>query len=59
MVFLCDDVSLTPTPKPGGPGFRIYVPRRQGDPLMPPVTGWLGYLGIAASRTHLRGPLKG
>jgi hypothetical protein len=37
-VFLCNKVSLMPNCKPGGPGFRIYVPWRQGGLLMPPVT---------------------
>jgi hypothetical protein len=34
-------VSLTPNPQPGGPGLRIYDPRRQGDPVIPPSTGCL------------------
>jgi hypothetical protein len=28
-------VSLTPNPQPGGPGIRIYIPRRQGGPAIP------------------------
>jgi hypothetical protein len=28
-------VGPTPNPQPGGPGFRIYDPRRQGDPAVP------------------------
>jgi hypothetical protein len=29
-------VSPTPNPQPGGPGLRIYDPRRQGGPAIPP-----------------------
>jgi hypothetical protein len=29
-------VSPAPNPQPGGPGLRIYDPRRQGDPAIPP-----------------------
>jgi hypothetical protein len=32
-------VSPTPNPQPGGPGLRIYDPRRQGGPAIPPGTG--------------------
>ena len=52
-------VSLTPTPQPEEPGFRIHIPHRHGDPVTPRGIGWLGYLGIANFRTHLRGPLRG
>jgi hypothetical protein len=31
-------VSLTPSPQPGGPGLRIYIPRRQGCPAIPLYT---------------------
>jgi hypothetical protein len=31
-------VSTAPNPQPGGPGFRIYDPRRQGGPAIPPDT---------------------
>jgi hypothetical protein len=27
-------------PQPGGPGRRIYIPQEQGDPVMPPGTGF-------------------
>jgi hypothetical protein len=26
-------------PQPGGPGSRIYIPQKQGDPVIPPSTG--------------------
>jgi hypothetical protein len=29
-------VSPAPNPQPGGPGLRIYDPRRQGGPAIPP-----------------------
>jgi hypothetical protein len=32
-------VSPAPNPQPGGPGLRIYDPRRQGGPAIPPGTG--------------------
>jgi hypothetical protein len=28
-------VSPTPNPHPGGPGLYIYIPHRQGDPVIP------------------------
>jgi hypothetical protein len=31
-------VSQAPNPQPGGPGLRIYDPRRQGGPAIPPGT---------------------
>jgi hypothetical protein len=46
----------TPNPQPGGLGLRIYDPRRQGGPAIPPGTG---YLGGATPRTHYCGPLRG
>jgi hypothetical protein len=52
----CGVVSPTPNPQPGGPDLRIYHPRRQGGPAIPPGTG---YLGGATPRTHYCGPLKG
>jgi hypothetical protein len=33
-------VSPMPNPQPGGPGLRIYDPRRQGGPVIPPGTGY-------------------
>jgi hypothetical protein len=27
-------------PQPGGPGSRIYIPQEQGDPVIPPGTGF-------------------
>jgi hypothetical protein len=27
-------------PQPGGPGPRIYIPQEQGDPVIPPGTGF-------------------
>jgi hypothetical protein len=33
-------VSPAPNPQPGGPGLRIYDPRRQGGPAIPPGTGY-------------------
>jgi hypothetical protein len=33
-------VSPAPNPQPGGPCLRIYDPRRQGDPAIPPGTGY-------------------
>jgi hypothetical protein len=32
--------SPAPNPQPGGQGLRIYDPRRQGDPAIPPGTGY-------------------
>jgi hypothetical protein len=29
------------SPKPGGPGPRIYIPQEQGGPVIPPGTGFL------------------
>jgi hypothetical protein len=31
-------VSTAPKPQPGGPGLRIYDPRRKGGPAIPPGT---------------------
>jgi hypothetical protein len=31
-------ISPAPNPQPGGPGLRIYDPRRQGWPAIPPGT---------------------
>jgi hypothetical protein len=33
---------LLRTPQPGGPGLRIYIPREQGGPVIPPGTGLRG-----------------
>jgi hypothetical protein len=33
-------VSLAPNPQPGGPGLRIYDPRGEGGPAIPPGTGY-------------------
>jgi hypothetical protein len=33
-------VNPAPNPQPGGPGLRIYDPRRQGGPAIPPGTGY-------------------
>jgi hypothetical protein len=33
-------VSPAPNPQPGGPGLRIYDPRRQGGPAVTPGTGY-------------------
>jgi hypothetical protein len=33
-------VSFTPNPQPRGPGLRIYDPRTQGGPAVPPGTGY-------------------
>jgi hypothetical protein len=33
-------VSPAPNPHPGEPGLRIYDPRRQGGPAIPPDTGY-------------------
>jgi hypothetical protein len=33
-------VSDSRIPKPGGPGPRIYIPREQGGPVIPPGTGF-------------------
>jgi hypothetical protein len=33
-------VSPAPNPQPGEPGLRIYDPRRQGGPAIPPGTGY-------------------
>jgi len=33
-------VSPTPNPHPGGPGPCIYIPQRQGGPVIPPGTGY-------------------
>jgi hypothetical protein len=33
-------VSPAPNTQPGGPGVRIYDPRRQGGPVTPPGTGY-------------------
>jgi hypothetical protein len=33
-------VSVSRLPQPGGPGPRIYIPREQGDPIIPPGTGF-------------------
>jgi hypothetical protein len=39
IVVLWDEVvSPMPNPQPGGPGLRIYDPRRQGGPVIPPGT---------------------
>jgi hypothetical protein len=27
-------------PQPGGPGPRIYIPQEQGDPVIPPGSGF-------------------
>jgi hypothetical protein len=32
--------SPAPNPQPGGPGLRIYDPRRHGGPAIPPGTGY-------------------
>jgi hypothetical protein len=32
-------VSPVPNPQPGGPGLRIYEPRRQGGPAIPQALG--------------------
>jgi hypothetical protein len=40
ITFLRWIVSPAPSPQPGGPGLRIYDPRRQGDPDIPPGTGY-------------------
>jgi hypothetical protein len=32
--------SPAPSPQPGGPGLRIYGPRGQGGPAIPPGTGY-------------------
>jgi hypothetical protein len=34
-------VSPAANPEPGGPGLRIYDPRRQGGPAIPPGSGYL------------------
>jgi hypothetical protein len=52
-------VSPTPNSQPGEPGLRIYIPRRQGCPVIPLDTGQFRYLGITTSCTHLRRPLRG
>jgi hypothetical protein len=33
-------VSPAPNPQPGGPGLRIYDPRRQGGPAIHPGTAY-------------------
>jgi hypothetical protein len=33
-------VSPAPNPEPGRPGLHIYDPQRQGDPAIPPGTGY-------------------
>jgi hypothetical protein len=33
-------VTPAPKPQPGGPGLRIYDPRRQGGPAIAPGTGY-------------------
>jgi hypothetical protein len=33
-------VSPAPNPQPGGPGLRIYDPRTQSGPAIPPGTGY-------------------
>jgi hypothetical protein len=33
-------VSPPPNPQPGGPGLRIYDPRGQGGPTIPPGSGY-------------------
>jgi hypothetical protein len=33
-------VSPTPDPHPGLPGLCIYIPQRQGGPVIPPGTGY-------------------
>jgi hypothetical protein len=33
-------VSPTPNPHPGGPSLCIYIPQRQGGPVIPPGTGY-------------------
>jgi hypothetical protein len=33
-------VTPASNPQPGGPGLRIYDPRRQGGPAIPPGTGY-------------------
>jgi hypothetical protein len=35
-------VSPAPNPQPGGPGLRIYDPRKQGGPAIPPGTEYPG-----------------
>jgi hypothetical protein len=38
-----DHILMSPTrdsPKPGGPGPCIYIPRQQDDPVIPPFTGF-------------------
>jgi hypothetical protein len=40
-------VSPAPNPQPGGPGLRIYDPRRQGSPAIP--------LGISFNPGHHTG----
>jgi hypothetical protein len=47
-------------PQPGGPGPRIYLPKEQGGPVIPPGTGFLfvasydtqGYGGGIRPRLH-------
>jgi hypothetical protein len=34
-------ISVASNPQPGGPSHCIYVPQWQGDPVMPPGTGFL------------------
>jgi hypothetical protein len=33
-------VSTAPNPQSGGPGLRIYGPRREGGPAIPPDAGY-------------------
>jgi hypothetical protein len=32
--------ALRPTPQPGDPGPRLYIPQEQGGPVIPPDTGF-------------------
>jgi hypothetical protein len=44
-------------PQPGGPGPRIYIPQEQGDPVIPPGTGFpFRYLQLAVLRWRYSNP---
>jgi hypothetical protein len=51
-------VSFETPPQPGGPGSCIYIPQEQGDPVIPPATGFplprlLRLAGLRRYSNHL------
>jgi hypothetical protein len=52
----CGVVSPTPNPQSGGPGLRIYDPRRQGAQLYPRALGSSGTSGVPLPVPTIVGP---